>query len=201
MYISNKKLNTHHSLGLYMKKLIFSSLFFVILFSACSELPTEGDQLIGIESSQQQFQPLAIGDAGNISLEKRRLLAIEKIDGSEGGELEGEATFKTGNGDIELSTKLIFSPGAFKGDEVIRYWVDASEASFIFKPSMDFNVPAIFSAKISNMNVSDSDKIYFVYVGRNGFELVDGAEVKVKDGEISITGVKLNHFSRYAFVK
>ncbi len=97
---------------------------------------------------------------------------------------------------------------SFEGKVAITMWVDENNAAVWFTPHMVFNKPTELDLKFEGLDLEQLNLIEgdydFVFINDNdSIEEIDHNGVKVKEnkGKISVKKAKLNHFSRYAFVR
>ena len=94
---------------------------------------------------------------------------------------------------------------AFSGTEVISVSNDRELAVLDFGPEMNFDKNLRLSAIYTNLDLSgvNPSDVDFGYMGENGFEPVKYSRlvVNVNAGILAVYGAKLNHFSRYGWIR
>ena len=177
-----------------MKRLILFSFVAVGLFLAgCSEQSS----LVGPTQQISQQQGITLIDLPVTTLDKS-VRASKKINGAEGGIVEFEGEIKDG---VEVHGTLVIPAGAFEGTRKISIKLDKKTASFEFGPSGTFNIPVLFSATITGLNLNGSNAS-FVYVENNGgMTNVTSDASGISDGGLYVINAQLNHFSRYGWAK
>jgi hypothetical protein len=133
------------------------------------------------------------------------------IDGAVGGLIYFEEDAYNSQGDVvSVYAEFEVEPGAFLGTETISMTVDVDNGSLEFYPHMSFNQMCWLDYGLSNMNLTNigfefSDKkAYFVFIDDSGLiEPIDNLAVtlNVRRGTLKVINAKINHFSRYAFVR
>jgi len=122
---------------------------------------------------------------------------VQKVMSSEGREVQVEACFKI--------PKL-----AFTGTKNITMTVNVDNGTISFFSHMIFNNTCLLDFRLSNMNlahlgfVPQDTKAEFVFFNdEGGIETVQSLGVKLdySTGYIKVQTVKINHFSRYGFVR
>lgn len=178
-----------------MRRIIsFTFVALGLILIGCSDQSS----LVGPAQQISQQQGRTLIDLPVSSLDKS-IKASEKIDGAEGGTIEFEGTLS--NGKIKIEGSLVIPAGAFTGTRKISIKTDKTTASFKFGPSGTFDIPLLFSATISGLDL-DGNNVDFVYVGQNG-ELINivSEASGINDGVLYVVNAQLNHFSRYGWSK
>lgn len=130
------------------------------------------------------------------------------IYGNKGGELEVEGKLGIAkSGVVEVHGKLDIPKGAFKGLKTISMSADKSSTSVTFGPSgSHFDKSLLLDLKYDGLNLDGVDitQIKFAYLNTNGEYIVvqnDGIQIDVQEGKIEVHGARIDHFSRFGFVR
>lgn len=138
------------------------------------------------------------------------LITNKEIDGTIGGTITLDTLLTNLNGNpVRIQAELVFEPNSFTGTKNIIISADPSTGSIKFLPSIIFNQPAKLNLNFKGINLArlgfDSNtKADFVYISDNGtVELIQKNECKIKwnSKELYVKSAKLQHFSRYIFVR
>ncbi|MBU1680036.1 MAG: hypothetical protein KKD86_14495 [Bacteroidetes bacterium] len=182
-----------------MKKALALLAVASLLFFGCAE----NSSVVGPEqSSSSEVVKLSSQSTGKYQNNIQSDYSVsELIDGAEGGKIK----FSFDDDDIKGDLKI--PGGAFDSEQEITITISSSEAVIDFGPSpFSFNKNLEFSItyKGVELNPSDEKNLKFVYFDGNGQQTdVDYEKIKVdvRKGELGIKGAKLEHFSRYGFVR
>ena len=190
-----------------MKSALFSFLLLVFLLLGCNETPIQPEvPLEPLEPAEPTYEliqipPRAGGGPG--------FSATETIDGSNGGYIKIKESYITIYGDtVEIDVKLKIGKDCFSGIVDITMTVDDVYTAVKFTPKMVFNKPIDLDVKYKGLDpnqlILTSGKYDFKYIDDNGYtETIQSNGVVVNEelGEISVKKAKLNHFSRYVFIR
>jgi len=107
---------------------------------------------------------------------------------------------------VTMLVDLVIPPNAFSGERTITLTVDKGFAVVHCSPSMDFQIPLNLIQTFTGLDLSDyqSEDIDFVFVHKNGrIEEVERTSILVIKalGIVTVLNAKLNHFSRYGWVR
>jgi len=138
--------------------------------------------------------------------EMPNLVVSKVIDGNQGGNIAFDYEYQTTAGDIiSIWANLFIVDESFVGIEEISMIIDNEIGTISFYPHIVFEIPAIFDAKytgidLSGINPNSGDFIFQNYDGST--EQINYQEIIVKpvEGQLEVKKAKLNHFSRYGFV-
>ncbi|MHA2101403.1 MAG: hypothetical protein ACW99A_22325, partial [Candidatus Kariarchaeaceae archaeon] len=108
------------------------------------------------DSPTKQLNLISIPAAsGGLSVETL-ITKYKKIDGEDGGSFIATFSYEGGPfGDVQCTSRLIFSPGAFNGVTEIQKTLDSESAAMIFGPSMQFNIPVKSSLRFYGLDLSN----------------------------------------------
>jgi hypothetical protein len=186
-----------------MKNTLFSLLFSAALLIGCSD-----SQVSPIESDSHSYSLIKLPKKSGMSVETI-FSQTKLIDGEIGGEIIIINNYVAVNTQVvQVQATLTVPPAAFTGNEYITMTIDDEFAAASFSPSMVFNIPVELDLKFEGIDLEQLNLIEgdydFVFINDNdSIEEIDHNGVKVKEnkGKISVKKAKLNHFSRYAFVR
>jgi hypothetical protein len=108
---------------------------------------------------------------------------------------------------VKLSAKLSFFPNVIQQDSLlVTAKIDTRNGTLIFEPHIQFNYPVFLDYKIEGIDVSllSSDEIDFIFGGADGtVEPIEYLfiDVNTQENFLFMFAGKLNHFSRYGFVR
>lgn len=130
------------------------------------------------------------------------------IYGNKGGELEVEGKFGISkSGVVEVHGVLDIPQGAFKGFKILSMSADKGSTSVTFGPSGSyFDKSLLLDLEYNGLNLDgvDISKIKFAYLSSDGIYSIvpnDGIQVDVKKGKLEVHGARIDHFSRFGFVR
>jgi len=152
--------------------------------------------------SDDIFIPLGIPES-----ELQNLVKTKVIDGFYGGKIEINHSFETSVGDtITIWARVNFPPRSFNGVEEISMILNNEIGTVSFYPHMVFNIPAGFNLRYAGLDLSDIDpnSVDFIFQNYDGTTEQFNYEdiiVKVDEGVIRLLKGRLNHFSRYGWVR
>ena len=139
--------------------------------------------------------------------ETPNLVKTKVIDGFYGGKIEINHSFETSEGDtITIWARLNFPQRSFNGVEEISMIINNEIGTISFYPHMVFNIPAGFNVKYTGLDLSDIDPhlVDFMFQNYDGTtEQINYDEiiVKVDVGVLRLVKGRLNHFSRYGWIR
>ncbi len=131
----------------------------------------------------------------------------QTIDGSVGGRLILDKYYMSDNGDsIMVKVDLRIPAGAFQGIKIITITVDQTDAAVHFYPAMVFDNTLRLFQSFEGLNLDGyaTGTIDFVYIRDDGsMELIkkNGTQIILPQGIMRVQNAKLNHFSRYGWVR
>ena len=110
------------------------------------------------------------------------------------------------HGTVDVFAAISFPAGSVDEDVVVTMELDADNAVFDFSPSMVFNKDAKLTVSLAGLGLDgvDPSEINFVYYAANGsLETVQSSAIHVdtETGQLSVSNVKISHFSRFGFVR
>ena len=179
-----------------------------ITFLGCSDnfentivtAPTKTDNLTknGVLTSDPEFNPIS------------PLFASKLIDGAIGGRIILDTTYINSEERlIKVYARLNFPAGSFQGTIEFGMAPNDGDLSVQFSPEMAFDkivtLDLVFTGiDLNAFGYTTNGKVDFVYLDDNGdIELIENqrSAVNVHHDRISVRGGKLNHFSRYGWVR
>ena len=178
-----------------MKKIFLLLLLFGITFHGCNE------------NSDNTIESIANGIS---RLNKSDLLVSKLIDGEIGGELVLDTTFITGEGkEINIYARLRVLEGSYTGTINISMLAHYEDVSILFFPEMKFNRSVRLDLVYTGIDLKalgfiTSGNVDFAYFGDDGnVELIENdiSHVDIKKNQIKVRNAKLNHFSRYGWIR
>jgi hypothetical protein len=136
------------------------------------------------------------------------VFAITKnIVGEIGGQMILERTYLSNRGRlVTMLVDLVIPPHCFSGQRTITLKVERDFAIVNCTPEMEFKMPMHLVQTFTGLDLENyqTEEIDFVYINENGLiEDVDRTSLLVIKslGVLSIIDAKLNHFSRYGWVR
>lgn len=135
---------------------------------------------------------------------------LQLINGTKGGSITFDTVYVDKEGDsILIQTNLTFLPNSFTGVKEIKIIPDFYTGEVIFLPEMIFDKPAFLNLSYTGIDLvrlgfDSNSKVDFVYCTDDGaVELIAKKECKIKwdSKEMYVKNAKLQHFSRYVFVR
>jgi hypothetical protein len=190
-----------------MKVTLTTLLFSALLLVGCADEP-----LSPLESDNHSYQLIKLPPRSGLSVETQ-FSATKTIDGDKGGTIKLKKSYIAEDGRrVKIDVKLKVKKHSFTGNVDITMTVDNVYAAIWFTPHMVFDKPVELKAKFEGIDLEElsltTGYYDFVYIQNNGdIELVEHDQIDVdeKKGKIKFHGkkgkAKLNHFSRYAFIK
>ncbi|MHA2101404.1 MAG: hypothetical protein ACW99A_22330 [Candidatus Kariarchaeaceae archaeon] len=151
------------------------------------------------------------GDRTTDNTDLKKFSVSKLINGAIGGDFVFDTTYINCEGrEIEVYARLKFDPGAFAGTREITMSPNAEDLSIRLFPHMMFNDNTvkldyqIWGLDLEAMGYTQNIHVDFVYYSPNGdIELIqnNSSNVHTNLQYISLNGGKLNHFSRYGWVR
>jgi len=107
---------------------------------------------------------------------------------------------------VTMLVNLIIPPNAFPGQRRITLTIDRNFSVVHCLPAMEFNFPLTLVQTFTGLDLQDyqAEDIDFVYIKKNGLiEEVERTSITVVKslGILTVLNAKLNHFSRYGWVR
>jgi hypothetical protein len=192
-----------------MKSLISLAILAALLIVSCTDTPLAPDTPLAlIKSDNKSVQLIKLPPKAGLYVEND-CFVTKTINGDRGGTLKIKKRYVAIDGHtVKIDVKLKIKKHSFKGKVAITMWVDENNAAVWFTPHMVFNKPTELDLKFEGLDIEQLNLIEgdydFVFINDNdSIEEIDHNGVKVKEnkGKISVKKAKLNHFSRYAFVR
>jgi hypothetical protein len=189
-----------------MKKIsYFLVLTLIVISFSCSDniidtpIPLEKSNLFN-----------SFGD-GTVSITKT-------IDGAIGGEILLDTTIIDLSGNLVIvHSRLIIDSGSFKGVREITMVPNVNSGSIQFFPEMNFNLPIRLQLEYAGINLtrlgfSQNSIVKFVFIKEelkavdeldSNYEPVDYSfcQINWPQQSLRVSNAKLNHFSRYSFIR
>ncbi|HEY7751414.1 MAG TPA: hypothetical protein VH917_03910 [Ignavibacteriaceae bacterium] len=131
----------------------------------------------------------------------------KSIIGEIGGHIALDRTYISNRGRlVTMLVNLTIPPNAFSGQRNITLTIDRDYAAVHCLPGMQFNLPLNLVQTFTGLDIQDyeTEDIDFVYIRKNGtLEEVDRTAIVVNKllGIVTVLDAKLNHFSRYGWVR
>ena len=189
-----------------MKKIsYFLVLILIVISFSCSDNLI--DTPIALEKSNLYN---TFGD-GTVSITKI-------IDGTIGGEILLDTTINDLSGNaVIVHSRLKIDSGSFKGIREITMVPNVNAGSIQFFPEMKFNLPLKLQVEYTGINLTrlgfnQNSIVKFVFI-KEGLSIADGTDTNYEPVEYSfcninwpqqslrVSNAKLNHFSRYSFIR
>ncbi|MFB3056150.1 MAG: hypothetical protein ACE1ZQ_03175 [Ignavibacteriaceae bacterium] len=195
-----------------MKYLIPLALLATLLLFAC------GDKSISpIEPDNHSDQLIKLQPKAGFSVGKTFSIS-KKINGDKGGTIKLKKSYFAEDGHkVKIDVKFKVKKHSFEGKVDIRMTVNVNNASVMFTPHMIFNKRASLEVKFEGIDLEKLDRMDheksergptgeydFVFIDHDGnIETIDHDRIKVDErkGKIQVKKAKLDHFSRYAFIR
>ncbi len=198
-----------------MKRYLLLLVFAGLLLSGCNSENLLVNP-VQINSNSKQSQQLVI-ETGFLNLPVMKqtgnsvasnLTDAALIYGNKGGELEVEGKLGIAkSGVVDVHGKLDIPSRAFKGFKTLAMSADKNSTSVTFGPSgSQFDKSLLLDLKYDGLNLDgvDISTIQFAYLSSDGIYVLvpnDGIQVDVKEGKIEVRGARIDHFSRFGFVR
>lgn len=127
------------------------------------------------------------------------------INGYNGGTFNAQFEFQSTQGNITITSQLVFPSGAFSAGKTITQTFNTETASLEFGPAMQFNSAVKYTLTVSGLDLTGINPatLDFVYVASDGSITgvqYDSITMDVSTGSLKVTNARLEHFSRYGFV-
>jgi len=191
-----------------MKKAVILFSLIGTIFFGCSE--DSNNTNISAPSSFNNLikDQMHTSDQENESVS--HILSISKlIIGEDGGELLIDTAYINYLGrQIEVYGKLKIKKSAFQGSEYITMKLNPESATVNFSPELVFEKDVKLSITYTGIDLvalgyTTSGHYDFVYFGKGGIEttLNDESKVDMDKQKIKVKNAKLEHFSRYGWLK
>jgi hypothetical protein len=178
-----------------MKKLFLLCLLVGITFLSCSD---------NIDN------PIVSSHSDTIHTSQGQLFAAKIIDGEIGDELILNETFNdiAGN-EINVYAHLRILENSFPGTVTITMIPNVEDLSIQLFPEMTFNRSVRLDLSFSGINLEEfgyttTGTYDFAHFANNGdTELIESdiSQVNIPQNKISVQNAKLNHFSRYGWIR
>jgi hypothetical protein len=128
------------------------------------------------------------------------------INGYHGGYFIEQFGYQSSTGYVNIISKLVFPEYVFSGGKTITQTFNTETASLEFGPVMQFNRTVKYTLTITGLDLTgiDPETLDFVYVATDGSitgVVYDSIYMNAASGTLKVTNARLNHFSRYGFVR
>lgn len=136
--------------------------------------------------------------------------ASELIDGEIGGWVIINDYYINAQGEpITIYLRLRFLPGSFQGTQNIEMFLNPEDASIQLYPEMTFARDVrmdlwYIGVDLQAMGYTSSGDVDFVYFADNGdIEIIENnkSSVDLNKDQIKVMNARLNHFSRYGWIR
>lgn len=186
-----------------MKRLITFNLVVIALLFGCNpdSNMTSPDDLI----TQPLLKLIQLPTPKGLSIET--LYTESKyINGYHGGYFIEQFGYQSSTGYVNIISKLVFPEYVFSGGKTITQTFNTETASLEFGPSMQFNRTVKYTLTISGLDLTgiDPETLDFAYVASDGSITgvsYDSIYMNEASGTLKVTNARLDHFSRYGFVR
>lgn len=127
------------------------------------------------------------------------------INGNNGGAFGAQFEYQSTEGNITITSQLVFPAGAFSSGKTITQTFNTETASLEFGPAMQFNNAVKYTLTVSGLDLTGINPatLDFVYVASDGSITgvqYDSITMDASTGSLKVTNARLEHFSRYGFV-
>lgn len=186
-----------------MKKFIPPMLMLLVLFFGCStdtninspETPA-GNKNVNLIKLPAPEHGLSINSFYTTS---------KYINGYNGGNFWSQFNYQSISTNVVITSQLFFPSGSFPGGKTITQTFNTETASLEFGPSMQFNIPVLYTLTVSGLDLTGINPatLDFVYVAQDGSITgvqYDSITMDTASGTLKVTNARLEHFSRYGFV-
>ena len=185
-----------------MKKLLTILGLVALLFAGCSN-PVENSPASGSIKERMEL------GTDSLNVYPRELYIEKEIDGEIGSKITLEGIYQNYFGDtVTVKATITVPAGAYKRSKLISMRTDSHLPAMEFQPSGEFDLPLKLDLKITGMQLEryglQDGKTDFFYIADDGtITLIknDGLNVNLGDKKAEVKGAKLNHFSRYGFIR
>jgi len=186
-----------------MKTLISLAILAALLIVSCTDTP-----LAPLKSDNQSYQLIKLPPKAGLHVENE-YFDTKTINGDEGGTLKIKESYVATDGHtVKIDVKFKIKKNSFSGEKTITMTVDDGFAVVWFTPhNMIFSKATELDVKFEGINLNALEDINgydFVYINNYlDVENVNYNQLQVKESQskISVKKAKLNHFSRYAFIR
>jgi hypothetical protein len=146
----------------------------------------------------------------NDILTKSSLSASKLIDGASGDQLILDNSYIDSEGrQINVYARLLIPPGSYQGTINIEMVTNDEDVSIQLFPEMTFagdvKLDLVFTGiDLQALGYTTSGNVEFAYFADNGdVELIENdlSLVNISQNKISVSNAKLNHFSRYSWIR
>lgn len=183
-----------------LTRIIFSLLFTVIINAQTLNIYTKDGGVYQIEISS--IDSITFQETASIT---------QNIDGVMGGIIEYNRGIINAEGKVvQVDARLEIPANAFIGNRNISMNVNVDSGYISFSPNLDFNVPCDLNFGLMNMDLiklgftSSANIANFVYIDDAGaiFPVINqGIIYDFDNGILKVNSAKIDHFSRYGFVR
>lgn len=195
-------------MGLLMKRVFLLIVLVGITFLGCSDNYDSTNVSAPTKTNNFNKEGLLTSDL-EIEVATHRLSITELIDGEVGGELLIDTTYVNYQGrEINVFGKLTIKQSSFPGLNYITMILNPEAATIKLFPDIVFEKEVILSVIYTGIDLvalgyTTSGHYDFVYFGENGIEIIlsDDSKVDMENQEIKVKNAKLEHFSRYGWIK
>ena len=189
-----------------MKYLMTLAILAILLIVSCTDTSIDP-----IESDNQSYQLIKLPPKAGLSVENSYTVT-KTISGEHGGTLKIKVSYVAEDGHtVKIDVKFKIKKNSFSGEQNISMTVDDNYAGVKFTPhNMEFSKATELDVKFEGLDLDQLESksgIYdFVYADYSGAVLDDDIDyntiqVQENQGKIRVKKAKLNHFSRYVFVR
>jgi len=190
-----------------MKKLITIFGIATLLLAGCSN-PVENSFEPVAPSFSTLNKEMGNGTDSPTALPSE-LYVEQEIDGGIGGKVTLEGIYLNYYGDIvTVKATLTIPAGAYKRNKLISMRTDSRLPVIEFEPGGEFDLPLKLDLKFTGMQLEryglQNGKTDFYYISDDGTTVLiknDGLNVNLEEQKAEVRGAKLNHFSRYGFIR
>jgi hypothetical protein len=180
----------------YLALLVLLTFFFIF---GCSE----NSSLVNPVTDSNNLEWINF-QSNSLAKHSTDLVFTKLIDPAKGGKIKIKV-----KDDISIKGELKVPKNSFVSDtgDPVEFAVDLTVlGTIIFTPSdTDFDPSLTFSIMYKGVELDNWEGIKFAYIDENNVivEVVDQAEVIVNEekGILGVKNVKIDHFSRYGFIK
>jgi len=198
-----------------MKHLLFLLLLAGLFFISCSN----EDSIVCPDQQSSNNVPAIVGEANlaeslpesiPIHFKKGKttgLTVTGLIKAKRRSDLTMNAVYREdGHRKVKVYSKIQFPAHAVDEDVEITMTFDPVTGIFSFSPSMTFNKAAKLTVNLKGLDLTGIDPkgIVFIYYAADGtLEYVDHSNIGInlKKGELKVKNIKIQHFSRFGFVR
>lgn len=211
-------INIKNHKGEIMKRLLSIITMFLMIFVGCSnqENSITGPTTAEFDQNGKISKVLSTLDVETIRTPQNviatKFVTITKvINGVTGGLISlNQDVYNTERNIVHVNANFQIPTGAFIGTQSIVMTVDVDNGSISFFPHMSFLQSCKLDYELQNMNLTNlgftaSDKrAEFVYFNDNGnIDQIEnlGVTLNYNKGLLSVAKAKIDHFSRYGFMR